>query len=297
MPPCPRHGFTLIELSIVLVIIGLIAGGVLVGRDMIKAAQVRKVVADIRQFQSAVNTFKAKYGGLPGDLPQAEARAFGFTAASSSYPDTGNGNGTLSDALSATEPGGGIVTAVNGEGTLFWRQLSEAGLIAATIDGPLTADGSPSPDPQNVAEVHRYLPAAPNDGSYLLYTLLGPVPGPFVITVINLTYVAGTITNFGVPTPITGATIAPSDAFALDTKVDDGKPFSGSVIGNTHGKYPSSKVTRTNGFAQIVYPDNTAQACVVVAGADNMYNTSGIQANTPLCNLAFILGEISAAND
>lgn len=62
-PSCPtrrRSGFTLIELSIVLVIIGLIVGGIMVGRDLIKAAEARKVVATIGGYQTAVQTFRLK---------------------------------------------------------------------------------------------------------------------------------------------------------------------------------------------------------------------------------------------
>ena len=62
-----NKGFTLIELSIVLVIIGLIVGGVLVGQDLIKAAEIRATVSQVEGYNSAVNTFRLKYNGLPGD--------------------------------------------------------------------------------------------------------------------------------------------------------------------------------------------------------------------------------------
>lgn len=52
--------FTLIELSIVLVIIGLLVGGVLVGRDLIKSAEIRSQISQLQQYQAAINTFKAK---------------------------------------------------------------------------------------------------------------------------------------------------------------------------------------------------------------------------------------------
>src|SRR3984957_20998129 len=77
-----RNGFTLIELSIVLVIIGLIVGGILVGQDLIKAAEVRAQLLQIEKYNSAVNTFRGKFGGLPGDLALSLANQFGFTSGS-----------------------------------------------------------------------------------------------------------------------------------------------------------------------------------------------------------------------
>ena len=72
-------GFTLIEMSIVLVIIGLITGGVLVGRDLIEAAKIRAQITQVERFKTAVQTFRTKYNGLPGDLDSTDASAFGFT--------------------------------------------------------------------------------------------------------------------------------------------------------------------------------------------------------------------------
>src|SRR5271163_852919 len=70
--------FTLIELSIVLVIIGLIVGGVLVGQDLIKAAEIRATVAQVEKYNAAVNTFRTKYNGIPGDIVNTQAAAFGL---------------------------------------------------------------------------------------------------------------------------------------------------------------------------------------------------------------------------
>src|SRR5450432_727787 len=74
-----ESGFTLIELSIVLVIIGLIIGGVLVGQDLIKAAEIRGQITQIEKYNTAVNTFRGKYNCLPGDC--VNATALGFTQA------------------------------------------------------------------------------------------------------------------------------------------------------------------------------------------------------------------------
>jgi prepilin-type N-terminal cleavage/methylation domain-containing protein len=69
--PRGAKGFTIIEMSIVLVIIGLLVGGVLVGRDLILVAEVQKTGTLIDQLNTAVNTFKDKYNCLPGDCATA----------------------------------------------------------------------------------------------------------------------------------------------------------------------------------------------------------------------------------
>ena len=59
------YGFTLIELSIVLVIIGFVVGGVLVGQELIETAKLRAVVSQIDQIRVGANTFRTKYNALP----------------------------------------------------------------------------------------------------------------------------------------------------------------------------------------------------------------------------------------
>src|ERR1700759_2898335 len=92
-----EQGFTLIELSIVLVIIGLIVGGILVGQDLIKAAEVRAQISQIEKYNSAMNTFRAKFAAIPGDMPPAVANQFGFTTGTNCVGTFGqrDGNGLL----------------------------------------------------------------------------------------------------------------------------------------------------------------------------------------------------------
>jgi prepilin-type N-terminal cleavage/methylation domain-containing protein len=90
--PALSAGFTLIEMAIVLVIIGLIVGGVLVGQDLIEAANQRAQITQIEKYRTAANTFYGKYGYLPGDLPSTQAAQFGFvTRAGTQYNGDGNG--------------------------------------------------------------------------------------------------------------------------------------------------------------------------------------------------------------
>ena len=127
----PQGGFTLIELSIVLVIIGLIVGGVLVGRDMIRAAELRSIVTDVERYKTAVFTFQEKYNALPGDMADATSI---WGVASGGCP-----NGARSGTQTCDGDGNGQVMPWVPEVFLFWQHLSNAGLIAGQfsgVDGP-----------------------------------------------------------------------------------------------------------------------------------------------------------------
>src|SRR5690349_20889612 len=102
------RGFSLVELSIVLVILGLLTGGILAGQSLIRAAELRSVVTEYQRFITASHTFRDKFGGIPGDFRSA-TRFWGLQSAafpsdcisnsSASVVSTGvcdgNGNGRV----------------------------------------------------------------------------------------------------------------------------------------------------------------------------------------------------------
>ena len=119
-----RSGFTLIELSIVLIIIGLIVSGVFVGKHLIEAAENRAIIHDIEQFKNAFYTFYSKYDHIPGDIPNA-------TSFFSGCVDDG-GNLCNGDGDKLIEYG-------NYEAIRVWQHLSLAGMVKGSYTG-LIAD-------------------------------------------------------------------------------------------------------------------------------------------------------------
>src|SRR5687767_15863465 len=67
-------GFTLVEIAIVLVIIGLLLGGILKGQEMITQAKIKNVIADMSGVSAAMYGYQDRYRALPGDDRAAAAR-------------------------------------------------------------------------------------------------------------------------------------------------------------------------------------------------------------------------------
>jgi prepilin-type N-terminal cleavage/methylation domain-containing protein len=128
-----EEGFTLIEMSIVLVIIGLLVGGILLGQEMLAAATVRAQVMQIERYNSAVNTFRSKYGELPGDLDSTVATQFGFGARGTSE-GAGDGNGVIEGIPQPSHTTYGYGES-GGETVMFWADLSPGGSDSRKLHG------------------------------------------------------------------------------------------------------------------------------------------------------------------
>ncbi len=120
----PRAGFTLVELSIVLVIIGLIIAGVLTGRQILKNAQITNTLNAIQSYQAQFQTYVQNYGAMPGDDANATSRFSGAANVAN-----GDGSGTLDGAFDAVKSPASVETQY------AWIDLRAAGLVKNQTSG------------------------------------------------------------------------------------------------------------------------------------------------------------------
>ncbi|MCV6590744.1 MAG: prepilin-type N-terminal cleavage/methylation domain-containing protein [Marinobacterium sp.] len=123
-----QKGFTLVEIAIVMVIIGLLLGGALKGQEMIENARTKRVKADFDQILAAFFSYQDIYRALPGDNPNASVQH------NNNQLGNGDGRSTVNNNWGSTTD--------DQETRLFWEHLREADLIAgAGQDQPQNAFG------------------------------------------------------------------------------------------------------------------------------------------------------------
>ena len=122
-----QAGFTLVEIAIVLVIIGLLLGGVLKGQEMIAGAKMKNFVQIWKSHAAAIYGFQDKYRALPGDMKDASTKVPGISLTTKN----GNGDGNIghTDPRSCT---------ANCEGQLVWEHLDKGGFMKTGVDAVAT---------------------------------------------------------------------------------------------------------------------------------------------------------------
>lgn len=227
-----RAAFSLVELSIVLVILGLLVGGVLAGQSLIRASQLRAVSTEHQRYITAMNSFRDRYFALPGDFANATrvwgqqsdgAAAVAFcsntsgAALSVNGACDGNGNNLMNNATGSATGG------ISGEKHQAWRQLALAGLIEGTFTGLSNPDGTGNGDVAGSNAPQSKLGPAGWSAEHRT----GPATYSYAIEYGN-SLMFGTLN--GTNSPLMGAAIRPVEAWNIDSKIDDGKPGRGRVI-------------------------------------------------------------------
>ena len=251
-----QKGFSLVELSIVLVILGLLVGGVLGGQALIRSSELRSITVDKDKYVTGINTFKDKYMGLPGDISNAIA----FWGAAHATPATcqttastgiltcdGNGDGAIDDDAAATD---------DYEKFRFWQQLSNAGLIEGSYNGISgTVQGT------NIAKSRL------SGGGFSMFDYKAVAAGHAVFFEGNyvraLAFGAATATA---PADIShGPVLTVDEAWSLDTKIDDGKPGTGRALATETGAGTATGCASSTTAATAAYSlSNTGSVCSLV---------------------------------
>lgn len=254
-----KMGFTLVELSIVIIIIGFLIAGVAAGQSLLKQAQLNAIITENSEYSTAIHTFKATYGQFPGDFKNAYAY-WGTACAPDADPTHCNGNGDGYVQYSGNPPAVGGVTMYVHEGHHAWQQLG----LAHLINGSFSGMASPTDENGTAGGV---------DAPYSKYP-----KGIWAMSETRDVYGQASYANIQSKgsfimvgahmggNPPVNPLLSPSEAQALDTKVDDGLPFSGGAFSGNGGCI--------TGFG-------CSSSCT------NGNNTFQLQVNSPECYMGF----------
>lgn len=196
------EGFTLVELSIVIIIIGFLIASISAGQSLIKQSKLNAVINEVTHFRTDITTFLVRYGNLPGDIPDATAYWSG------GITTDGNGDGYIIY--------NGLTT---NEGLRAWQHLNLSGIMPGNFTGLTNI-------PVHEADITNSPSSIYSTGLYSIMNtgFLGANWSSAPRNVIWL----GAHRNGSFPyTPL----VIPGDAQNIDIKMDDGLPRSGKVGG------------------------------------------------------------------
>lgn len=245
-----KSAFSLIELAIVLIIIGLLIAGVTGGAALIKSAELRAIITEARSNSISASAFFSLYDSLPGDSNN-------YTAATV----IGNGDGHIEFCRTGTCA---AVTDLSEGGGVAWSHLTQAGIVnipgftAVASNGSQALGSTPSFLPSKMKQAGWMFDYA--DSFYNASTNTG-------VSNANVTILTGTGTlSANLESATAYSILLGVDAFSLDTKNDDGKPNTGKIkaAGDTTNCKSASNAT---GSATYIVTTGT-KGCTVMFDLD-----------------------------
>lgn len=263
-----KSGFSLIELSIVLVILGLLIAGVSGGASLIKSAELRAATAEYKNFTTAMGAFQTQFDGLPGDYNGGAVPLTSAAPGAAGNFSTGNAYTRPTTATLAPTYVNGVITVVgtgtgfwpnqnsliehlNLESLVFWGDLKNVGLDFAPNNalyntGPLVVPvvGTTTPA-SKIKNSGWYIDAFSSLGSLIVGTApQGNIvyPGNNFILASTLTVAPSIANSFLTGTAPFGGILTGTDAETIDNKIDDGLPGTGRVKAALRGS-PGNHIT------------------------------------------------------
>lgn len=195
-----NKAFTLVELAIVVVVLGILIIGVVGGQSIIDSSKRNTVVTELNNFQTAYNAFGLEYDAVPGDFEDAW-EYWGTECESAEAYCKGDGNG---DIDSYTEKFN------------FWNHLALAGIIQGDYMGRFVSPGNMSVSGVNIYQSKN------SEGAYEAYH------GRLYNTrrKNSLYYISSGSFPLGSASQVS---ISPKDARHIDLKIDNGVPGTGKL--------------------------------------------------------------------
>jgi prepilin-type N-terminal cleavage/methylation domain-containing protein len=259
--PSPYRAFTLVELSIVLVIIGLLVGGVLAGTSMLKQSELQTVISDYTKYSTAIAQFTQQYGGPPGDLLDAtnywgdDNTNCADAAVTNGTPGTCNGNGD-SQIITAT----GAAPANVNEPFRAWQHLKLANYIDGNFSG-LTAGTIGATDLTAATGINIPKSRITNAGWSIFNYSAVDNANKYALDIGNLLMFGAVNGN-----KLTrAAAITPTEAWQIDKKIDDSRPAFGRVVTLKPVYLTNCATSAVDATAEYKITDNST-ACSLMMG-------------------------------
>lgn len=264
------HAFSLVELAVVIALLAFVVGGVITGKNLLFTAGLREIPTQAHQYISAIESFRDKYGALPGDMVNAQ-EIWGRADGGAVTTDCGNpATDTSATSITATcnGNGDGVISRNNGIGTRafperyeafrIWQHLKNADMIKGAFSGVAGTAGLD----QTVGGVNTpasFLKASAYDIEFFDVTRWGHFTEPDYRHVLY--FGKHTSWSYAPHLPI----LSPRNMYEMDKKLDDALPGSGTILSLNNSQSPNCVTTNVASTSVYKYEtENDAPQCVAL---------------------------------